>query len=156
MMQAIEIIEHILKSIEEARSVPLSRDGALVNRQEMIQLLAQLKARLPEDILEAKAIIETKAAIIDEGHRGANEIVEKARHEQNRLVSHTEIMQEAHERAQELIQMTEIELQKMRDETNKYIDGSLANFEISLTRTLNSVIKGRDNLGRNNNPQEYR
>ena len=42
-MESLQIIEQILNEIAEARSVPLSRDGALVNRQEMINLLNELK-----------------------------------------------------------------------------------------------------------------
>ena len=44
-MESLQIIEQILNEIAEARSVPLSRDGALVNRQEMINLLAYLVTR---------------------------------------------------------------------------------------------------------------
>ncbi len=148
-MESLQIIEQILNEIAEARSVPLSRDGALVNRQEMINLLNELKKKLPEDILQANQLLDNKEAIIEEGRMAGQVLIDQARAEANRLISQTEIVQSATQRAQEILQQVDQELNSMRNETDKYIDARLANFEITLNRTLLAVRRGREKISGN-------
>ena len=148
-MESLNLIEKILNEIAEARSVPLSRDGALVNRQEMINLLTDLKRKLPQDILHANHLLANKEAIIQEGRFAAQEIVQQASAEANRLISQTEIVQSANLKAQEILDEVDQELAKMRNETDEYIDARLASFEITLNRTLTAVRRGRDKISGN-------
>lgn len=148
-MESLNLIEKILNEIAEARSVPLSRDGALVNRQEMINLLTDLKRKLPQDILHANHLLANKEAIIQEGRLAAQEIVQQASAEANRLISQTEIVQSATVKAQEILDEVDQELAKMRNETDDYIDACLASFEITLNRTLAAVRRGRDKISGN-------
>jgi len=148
-MESLQIIEQILNEIAEARSVPLSRDGALVNRQEMINLLNELKKKLPEDILQANHLLDNKEAVIEEGRMAGQVLIEQARAEANRLISQTEIVQSATQRAQEILQQVDQELSLMRNETDEYIDARLANFEVTLNRTLLAVRRGREKISGN-------
>jgi ElaB/YqjD/DUF883 family membrane-anchored ribosome-binding protein len=150
-MDSLEIIDKILKEIQEARSVPLSRDGALVNRQEMINLINEFKSKLPPDILHAQHLLENKEAVMQEGSNAGQAIIDDAKHEANRLISQTEIVQEANLRAQDILRQVEEELKRMRNETDEYIDGRLANFEISLTKTLSAIRHGREKITGSNN-----
>ena len=148
-MESLQIIEQILNEIAEARSVPLSRDGALVNRQEMINLLNELKKKLPEDILQANHLLDNKEAVIEEGRMAGQVLIEQARAEANRLISQTEIVQSATQRAQDILQQVDQELNSMRNETDEYIDARLANFEITLNRTFLAVRRGREKISGN-------
>ena len=148
-MESLQIIEQILNEIAEARSVPLSRDGALVNRQEMINLLNELKKKLPQDILQANHLLDNKEAVIEEGRMAGQVLIEQARAEANRLISQTEIVQSATQRSQEILQQVNQELNSMRNETDEYIDARLANFEITLNRTLLAVRRGREKISGN-------
>ena len=154
-MESLQIIERILNEIQEARSVPLSRDGALVNRQEMINLLNELKAKLPPDILHAQHLLENKEAVMNEGRLAGQAIIDEAKHEANRLISQTEIVQEANLRAQDILKQVDEELSRMRLETDQYIDARLANFEASLQKTIQVVRRGREKIS-SNYPQDLR
>ncbi|MEY2827895.1 MAG: hypothetical protein ACO22I_00685 [Candidatus Nanopelagicales bacterium] len=154
-MESLEIIERILNEIKEARSVPLSRDGALVNRQEMINLLNELKAKLPPDILHAQHLLENKEAVMNEGRLAGQAIIDEAKHEANRLISQTEIVQEANLRAQDILKQVDEELSKMRLETDQFIDAKLANFEESLQKTIQVVRRGREKIS-SSYPQDLR
>ncbi|MGA0077930.1 MAG: hypothetical protein ACO3JY_04575 [Candidatus Nanopelagicales bacterium] len=145
-MKSIEIIENLMQQVKEARSVPLSRDGALVNRQDFIELLEQLRAQLPDDVQVANEILEAKESVIDEGRRAAEALIDKAKDQARRLISEHSILAQAQREAQGLLQMAEVEVEKMRLETNKYIDARLANFEVALNKTLDAVKRGREKM----------
>ena len=145
-MKSIEIIENLMQQVKEARSVPLSRDGALVNRQDFIELLQQLREQLPDDVQVANEILEAKESVIDEGRRAAEALIDKAKDQARRLISEHSILAQAQREAQGLLQMAEVEVEKMRLETNKYIDARLANFEVALHKTLDAVKRGREKM----------
>ncbi len=145
-MKSIEIIESLIQQVKEARSVPLSRDGALVNRNEFIELLEQLRSQLPDDVQVANEILEAKETVIDEGRRAAEALIDKAKDQARRLISEHSILAQAQREAQGLLQMAEIEVEKMRLETNRYIDARLANFEVALHKTLDAVKRGREKM----------
>ena len=145
-MKSIEIIENLMQQVKEARSVPLSRDGALVNRQDFIELLEQLREQLPDDVQVANEILEAKESVIDEGRRAAEALIDKAKDQARRLISEHSILAQAQREAQGLLQMAEVEVEKMRLETNKYIDARLANFEVALNKTLDAVKRGREKM----------
>ena len=75
---------------------------------------------------------------------------EEAKHEANRLISQTEIVQEANLRAQDILRQVDEELAKMRHQTDEYIDVKLANFEESLQKTMQVVKRGREKINGNN------
>lgn len=145
-MKSIEIIKDLINHVKEARSVPLSRDGALVNRQEVIELLEKLQEQLPDDVQVANEILDAKETVIDEGRRAAEALLEKAKDQARRLISEHSVLAQAQREAQALLQMAEAEVEKMRLETNKYIDARLANFEVSLHKTLDAVKRGREKM----------
>lgn len=145
-MKSIEIIKDLINHVKEARSVPLSRDGALVNRQEVIELLEKLQEQLPDDVQVANEILDAKETVIDEGRIAAEALLEKAKDQARRLISEHSVLAQAQREAQALLQMAEAEVEKMRLETNKYIDARLANFEVSLHKTLDAVKRGREKM----------
>ena len=145
-MKSIEIIEEIIKHVKEARSVPLSKDGALVSRNEVIELLAQLKDHLPNDVQIANEILDVKESVIDEGRRAAAALIEEAKDQARRMISEHSVLAQAQREAQGLLQLAENEVEKMRLDTNQYIDARLANFEVALNKTLIAVRRGREKM----------
>ena len=121
----------------------------------MINLLNELKAKLPPDILHAQHLLENKEAVMNEGRLAGQAIIDEAKHEANRLISQTEIVQEANLRAQDILKQVDEELSKMRLETDQYIDARLANFEASLQKTIQVVRRGREKIS-SNYPQDLR
>lgn len=145
-MKSIEIIEELLEHVKQARSVPLSKDGALVNRHEVIELLEKLRAELPDDVQVANEILDAKESVIDEGRRAAEALIDKAKDQARRLISEHSVLAQAQREAQGLLQNAESEVEKMRLETNNYIDARLANFEVALNKTLTAVKRGREKM----------
>jgi hypothetical protein len=61
-------------------------------------------------------------------------------------VSQEEVVAEAHRHAALLITEAEELAERMRRETDDYVDAKLANFEVVLTKTLAAVSRGRDKV----------
>ncbi|HSJ21008.1 MAG TPA: hypothetical protein VK964_10570, partial [Nocardioidaceae bacterium] len=84
--------------------------------------------------------------VVDEGRREAEMIVADARNERDHMVSDTEVFRIAKRRADEVLAEAQRDADGLRKETDDYVDGKLATFEITLERTIEAVKRGRERL----------
>jgi len=125
--------------------MPMSA-SAVVNRAEMLELLDELGAEMDAALSEADKIRRERDDVVDEGRREAEHIIADARNERDHLVSDTEVFRLAQRRADEVVAEARNEADGLRKETDDYVDGKLANFEITLERTIEAVRRGRERL----------
>jgi cell division septum initiation protein DivIVA len=138
-------LAEIRRVVEQARSMPMSA-SAVVNRPELMQLLDELDEGLNAALLDAQGVLGDRDAVVEEGRKVADRLVQDARNEQERIVSDTEVFRVATRRAEELLEHARAESEGLRRETDDYVDGMLANFEITLERTTDEVRRGRERL----------
>ncbi len=62
------------------------------------------------------------------------------------MVERTEVAREARRVAQQVVAHAEADSRRLRHEAEDYIDQKLASFEVVLDRTMQAVIKGREQL----------
>ena len=131
--------------IENARSMPMS-SSAVVNRSEVLALLDDLQATMDRAFRESQEVMADREGVVHEGRKQADLIVHEAENERDRLVSDTEVFRMAQHRADEVLAAAATESEALRAEADEYVDGKLANFEITLERTLEAVKRGRERL----------
>lgn len=144
-MDLIERIDELQVLIEEAKAVPLS-SSAVVNRDELLELLAQLKTEIPDEIRQARWMARDRDELLGRARKEADRILSEAREQRDRLLSRTEIVHAAQREAERIVDEAKERAAKMRTEAEDYIDQKLAAFEILLNKTLTVVGKGRQQL----------
>jgi SPX domain protein involved in polyphosphate accumulation len=154
-MDAQAKLDEIVEMVESAKSMPLSA-SVLVNKAEMLALLDELRAALPEELREAQWVIKDRDEVIDQGRKEAERIIADARAEQARLVGRTEVMQAATKEADRVVDEAKENARQMRLEVEDYVDAKLANFEVVLHKTLVAVERGRDKLRGRHELEELR
>jgi cell division septum initiation protein DivIVA len=138
-------LAEIRQVVEQARSMPMSA-SAVVNRAELLGMLNELGTALESAFSDAQKIIADRDYAIDEAHEQAAQIIADARNEQERLVSDTEVYRLAKRQAETVLESSHAEAEGLRKETDDYVDAKLANFEITLERTIEAVKRGRERL----------
>jgi cell division septum initiation protein DivIVA len=142
-------LDELTAVLESARAMPMSA-SCVVNRTEVLALLDELRGLLPEEITEARTVLQDKDDVLADGRREAARIIAQAREERLRMLSEHEVFVQAQTEADRLVWEATSSAEAMRAEVDDYVDGKLANFEIILTKTLKSVERGRAKLaGRN-------
>ncbi len=144
-MDPLDRIDEITVLVENARSVPMSRN-CMLDRTEIINLLDQLREELPSELRRATALLEERDKILEAGRNEAERIIAEGEAEHSRLVSVNEITVSAEHEAARLISEARSEAQRLREEVDDYVDTALANFEQLLTRSLASIERGRDKM----------
>ena len=144
-MDLIERIDELQLLVEEAKAVPLS-SSAVINRDEFLELLAQLKEAVPDEVRQARWMSRDRDELLARARKEAERIVTEAQEQRDRLLSRTEIVSAAHREAERITDEGKERSARMRIEAEDYIDQKLAAFEILLNKTLSTVARGREQL----------
>lgn len=144
-MDVDDAIGELERLLSTARPVPLS-SSIMVNRADVEAVLERLREGLPEELRQARWIIKERDDLVEKGRAEAQQILDDAREERDRMLSETEVVKAANREAERIVSEAREEAKVLRLEAEDYVDGKLANFEIALNRTLKTVEKGRERL----------
>jgi cell division septum initiation protein DivIVA len=140
-----DLLEHLRELVETARSMPLS-NSAIVNRDEVLELLDETVERLPEELRQARWLLKEREEYLERAGREADEIVAAARLQAEGMVQRAEVVREAQRVARVTIEEAESQARQLRNQAEDYVDAKLASFEATLERTIGVVQKGRRRL----------
>ena len=144
-MDSVEKLTSAITMVEEARGVPLSA-SCVVHRGEMLELLDEARAALPNDLESAQKLIAARDAIIEEGRVSAEQMIAMAREDVARMVEQTSIVQMARDEARKILDEARTLGDQEKLEVEEYIDGRLATLEVILNKTQDAVARGRERL----------
>ena len=138
-------LHQLERLVADAKAVPLSA-SVMVNRAEIDELLAELRATLPDELAQARWVIKERDEILERAQSDAEQLLADARTERDRLVSQQEVVRAAGAESEQIIGGAREHARQIRLEAEDYVDAKLANFEVVLHKTLGAVEKGRQKL----------
>lgn len=144
-MDVDDAIGELERLLSTSRPVPLS-SSIMVNRADVEAVLERLREGLPEELRQARWIIKERDDVVEQARTDAQQILDDAREERDRMLAETEVVKAANREAERIVADAREEAKVLRLEAEDYVDGKLANFEIALHKTLKTVEKGRERL----------
>ena len=102
-MDVLEIIDSIEDLVEGAKPAFFSNKVA-VGREEILELLSDLRLKLPDDIKQATWIKGERERILNEARMDADKVINDAKVELGRLLSEESVLIEAKKQAAQIIQ----------------------------------------------------
>jgi hypothetical protein len=139
------LLRRTIDIIATARTIPLS-SSPMINRDEIIELLEEALARLPEELRQSRWMLKERHEFLAKTQREADDLLDAARAQAERMVQRTEIVRQAELRARQVMDAAEADARRMRLETEDFVDQRLASFEIVLDRVARTVAAGRERL----------
>ncbi|MCU1345740.1 MAG: hypothetical protein JWL70_2006 [Acidimicrobiia bacterium] len=139
------ILRRAQELITTARTFPLS-SSPMIDRDQMLELLEEATTRLPDELRQARWLLKERAEFLAKTRREADDILDAARAQAERMVQRTEVVKAAESRARSVLESAEAEARKMRRECEDYCDQRLASFEIVLDKVAKTVAAGRQRL----------
>ena len=98
-----QIIEEIEEFVESCKYQPLSTTKIVVNKEELEELLRELRLKTPDEIKRYQKIISNKDAILADAQAKADSLIAEAQAKTKEMVSQHEVMQQAYAQANETI-----------------------------------------------------
>ena len=140
-------LQQLEDMIREAKSMPLSA-SALLNREELLDVVNGIKDSLPEEIKQARWVVKDREELMVKARHDADALLDKARAEQARLLSDKAVVQQAQEEAERILGEARVQVRQMRLEAEDYVDSKLAQFEAVITRIQEAMAGAEESLSR--------
>ena len=145
-----QLIDEIETYIDNCKYQPFSNTKIIVDKEEIDELLRELRMKTPDEIKRYQKIISNKEAILNDARAQAEALIHDATIHTHELINEHEIMQQAYAQANEVVTMATkqaqdildnatIEANNMRSAAMQYTDGILANVENLLTQTMKTT-----------------
>ena len=152
-----QIIDEIEEYIDNCKPHNFSSSKIVVNRDEIDELLTELRMKTPEEIKRYQKIISNQEAILADAKAKAEAIIAQAQIKTDELVSEHQIMQQAYAQANEVVMIATKQAQEILDSaTNEannlrmsamaYTDSQLKSIEDILTGSIETSKARYDSL----------
>ena len=152
-MDVLVLIDKLDNLVHEAKAVPLT-DQVRIDREEIWEILDQMRATIPEEIKQARWIVKERQEMLAEAKREAERLVNEAREQAAHEASQQEIVKLAERQAAELITEAKRREREVRLGAEDYADDILSTLEVNLGKFLAAVQRGREPLQQRNPERE--
>lgn len=129
------LIEDIYEFVDSCKTTALRSDKIVVPKEELLDLLDELRLRTPDEIKKYQKIVASRDAILNEAEKKAAMIISNAQEKASRMVSEHEITQQAYNQANELIKDANAEAVRINEQVKKSAD-EITNGAFSYTTDL--------------------
>src|ERR687885_8097 len=120
-MDVLVLIDKLDDLVHNAKQVPLT-DQVRVDKEEIYDILDQMRATIPEEIKQARWIVKERQEMLAEAKREVDRLLAEAREQARR------------------------EAREMRLEMEDWADQMLSTLEVNLDKFLVAVRRGRERL----------
>ena len=127
-MRVLELLEEIEDIVDTAAGFPLT-GKIMVDSQELLEIVREIRAELPDEIQQAQWIKNERERIIAEAKNQYEAVIDDAQKQADALVENNDITVKSKLRADELMRVTENTAKQLKIGTYDYLDGILYSFQ---------------------------
>ncbi|KGF09784.1 Uncharacterised protein [Urinicoccus massiliensis] len=144
-MDVLKYVDDLEDIVETSSTIPLT-GKIMVEKEEILDLLENLRRDLPLELTEATQIRKDKDLIIKDAHKEAEKIIQGARAQADQLVAEDELVRKANARAQELMDTANNESNQIRIGARDYADKLLEQTQVQLSDVIKLLNENRQEL----------
>ncbi len=152
-----QLIDELEEYIESCKPKFMSNSEIIVNKDEIDDLLRELRLKTPDEIKRYQKIISNKEAILNDARAKAEALINETNVKTNELISEHEIMQQAYAQANEVVSMASKQAQDILDKATmeanelkmqaaRYTEEQLAGLETLILSAIQSAGNHYDGL----------
>lgn len=138
-----ELLDMLFDMVDEAKSVPLSADKCMVDRDRALDLIDDIRAQFPMELSEAKKLLSTRNEYLASAKREAELIRKQAEADAQRLTSEETILLQAKQHSAELMRQAEERSRELKRSANDYCEDALRRTEEAVAEAYDEIKKSR-------------
>ena len=138
-----ELLDLLYEMIDEAKSVPLSSDKCMLERERALDILDDARAQFPMELKEAKKLLANRTEYINSAKREAEAIKKQAAEEAKQIVAEDQLLAQARQKSSEMIRVAEERGRELRRAANEYCEDALRRTEEAVVEAYDEIKKSR-------------
>ena len=127
-MEIFTLLETIEDILEKTKGLPFT-NKVMVDKNELLELVEEIRLKLPDELKQAKWVKEERMRIIAEAEKEADDIVKEAENRIISMIDEHEITKKAYEKKQEIIATANEMSREIDKGTRTYADTILGEVE---------------------------
>lgn len=151
-------IDQLEDLVSNGKRVPMMSHKVMVDEDEFIQLLDEVRSSIPVEIREAQRLLKERERLIGEAQEQASRIVNDAQRRASVLVSDHTILAEAKQHAEELLRAAEKQRQEEKGRMEVYFlqqlntirnaaFATMSNMEATVETALEALNRAESAIG---------
>lgn len=144
-MEIFTLLENLEEILDAGAKVPFS-SKVVVDKDEIQDLIEDIRLKLPEELKHAKWVKEERQNIIMAAQKDAEDIRKEAENQIISMINEHEITRQAQNKKDEIIESANTVAREISTGTTEYADGILERLEDILKETLQVVHSNRKEL----------
>lgn len=144
-MKVLKLLEELEDIIESGSSIPFAHK-VLVDKNEVLELIKEIRIQLPDEIKQAQWIKEERQRILVEAQQEADVVLEEANKHIMEMVDENEITKAARQQAGEIIAQAQINAKELRIGARDYVDELLGQAENSFIKLIETIQENRNEI----------
>ena len=137
------LIDMIYERIEDAKAPAFKPNMATIDRDELLDLLDELRSALPMEIKKAQELLAAREKYVEDAKREVDRMRRQAEMDARSMVSDSEVLYAAKEKARQIIAKAEERSRQLYQVANDYAEDALARTEEAVQAALDEVKESR-------------
>src|SRR6266702_2372742 len=140
-MDILYLVDRLENLIAGSRKMPLVHQ-ILIKEGDILNIVDQMRTSIPDEIKQARRIIQEKERILAQAQADATTLLSKAREESERAMNREGLLRAAEEHREHM----KLDADGYVAETLRNLKDHLASIEMDISRTILSIEKGLESL----------
>ena len=137
------LLDMLAERIEDAKSVTFSSDKCIIVRDDVMELIDQIRGELPAELKKAQDLIRRRDEYVEEAKKEAERIRRQAELDAKTIVGESEIARVARDKAREMVTQASDRSKTIINVANEYADDALLRTEEAIQKALDEVRESR-------------
>ena len=137
------LIDMLYERIEDAKSPALKPNMSIVDRDELLDLLDELRAQMPVEMKRAQELLAAREKFVEDAKHDVERMMRQAELEAKTKVSESEVTYAAKEKARQIIARAEERSRQLYQVANEYAEDVMSRTEEAVQAALDEVKQSR-------------
>ena len=137
------LLDMLYGMIDEAKSATFSSEKCVINRDEALDLLDEIRGKMPLELKKARELIAARNDYVAGAKKEAEKIIKQAELDAKTIVSESEILQQARQKSSEILHRAEDRTRELYQVANTYTEDALKRTEETIQAALHEVQQSR-------------
>lgn len=144
-MDILNLVDKLESLFNQGRPVPFTHN-VMVDEDQILEIIDQMRISIPSEIKQSQQVLAQRDRMLAQAKEEESRILEIANEKREQLIASHEIIQEAQNRAKQIISQAHTEADVIRKEADKYAIESLKRLEQEMEHSISTVRNGIQTL----------
>ena len=137
------LLDMLYSMIDDAKSAAFSAEKCTINRDEALDILDEIRGKLPLELKKAKELIAARNEYVAGAKKEVDKMMRQAELDAKTIVSESEIIQQARQKGNDIIRRAEERSRELYRVANTYAEDALRRTEEAIQAAVDEVKESR-------------